>query len=213
MTSKGSDRLFELPTGVGGEPFEESNLRRRTSFQSRAARSGADFKAMTIARIREAGGTIERTDFEIGGFPIDALISGTNGRRFLVLARGTPEEYSQSGLRRTDTVEKTGYMAMQLARRQHLSILVITSDLPERSTKAGHYLAALSDDVVDVIGYRADFRGYQRLREHLHGAADAPHPDAPWRLPVGSNEASLFDDDAVLPGDAPRPALNDDKPR
>jgi hypothetical protein len=36
MTSDDSDRLFEVGPGEGGEPFEETGLRQRTDFQSRA---------------------------------------------------------------------------------------------------------------------------------------------------------------------------------
>lgn len=102
---------------------------------------------MAIARLTEAGAGIERVDFAVKGFPVDALIAGSNGRRFLILARGTPEEQRFSGLRRTDTVQKVGYVAMQLARRQALPILLFTSDLPAVSTKTARYLAALSEDV------------------------------------------------------------------
>ena len=180
MTNKGSDGLFKLPPNAGAEPFEESDLKRRTNFQSRAARSGADFKMMAIARLRDAGAEIERTDFEIDDLPVDTQVRGPNGRQFLVFARGTPAEHNQSGLRRTDTVEKMGFMAMQLARRQALPILVITSDIPARTTKAGIYLAALSEDVWDDIAFRGDLRGFQRLREHLSGPTDAAKPNAPW---------------------------------
>ena len=138
-----NDGLFELPAGDGGEPFEGSDLRRHTDFQSRAPRAGADFKSMAIARLREAGATIERLDFNVSRFPVDAEVYGSNGRRFLVLARGTPNEQDRGALRRTDTVEKVGFMAMQLHRCQTLPILLITSDLPKRSTKARHYLASL----------------------------------------------------------------------
>src|SRR5262249_20633088 len=113
MTTRGSDELFEFPTEAGGDAYEDPDLQRRTDFQSRGPRSGADFKAMAINRLRDAGSQIERLDFEIDGLPVDALIAGRNGRRFLVLARGTPAEGDQSGLRRTDTVEKMGFMAMQ----------------------------------------------------------------------------------------------------
>lgn len=37
MTNNRHDGLFELPAGAGGEPFEQSDLRRRTDFQSRLA--------------------------------------------------------------------------------------------------------------------------------------------------------------------------------
>ncbi len=206
-----NDGLFELPAGDGGEPFEESDLRRRTDFQSRAPRAGADFKSMAIARLREAGATIERLDFNLSGFPVDAEVYGSNGRRFLVLARGTPNEQDRGALRRTDTVEKVGFMAMQLHRCQDLAILLITSDLPRRSTKAGHYLASLSLDVWDVVSYRADFQGFRRLQRHLQGPVDDRTPAAPWRMPEGSPVPTLFDQLQETPEatDRRQPAGND----
>lgn len=193
MTSQGFDGLFEVAAGSGGAPFEEKDLRRRTDFQSRASRSGADFKAMAIGRLCSAGATITRVDFEIEGFPVDAEVCGTNGRRFLVLARGTPDEGPQSGVRRTDTIQKVGFSAMQLARRQELAILIVTSDLPPRSAKPGIYLASLSDDVFDVVSYRGDLRGFQRLQRHFAGPAAAVPPDAPWRAPEGLAQELLFE--------------------
>lgn len=182
MTSDGSNELFELPPDASGEPFEEVGLGGRANFQSRAPRAGADFKEMAVRRLREAGATIERLRFEIDGFPVDAQVSGRNHQQFLVLERGTPDEQDRGAFRRTDTVMKSGFMAMQLARRQDLPILLITSDLPRRSTKAGHYLASLSEVVWDVVSYRADLRGFQRLRAHLDGPIDADPPAAPWRM-------------------------------
>jgi hypothetical protein len=198
MTKKQRNGLVELSLEGAESPFEDPRLGERTNFQSRAPRAGADFKAMAISWLRSAGATIDRTDFEIDGFPVDAEISGSNGRRFLVLARGTPQEQKRGALRRTDTVEKMGFMAVQLARCQDLPILVIASDLPKRSTKAGIYLAALSDDVWDVVALRDDFRGFQRLRAHLHGPmAEAP-PPAPWRLGKAEQTPSLFDQPDAL---------------
>lgn len=205
MTMKNNGRsegLFELPADAGSDPFEERTLKSRTNFQSRAPRSGADFKAMALARTREAGAELERSRFDIDGLPVDALIRGPNGRRFLFLARGTPDEQKQSGLKRTDTVEKLGFMTMQLARRQELPVVVMTSDIPARKTKAGLYLACLSDDVWDVIGYRGDLRGFRRLQQHLNGPADARVPDAPWRRVLEPAEPQLF----PVAGDAPRNA-------
>lgn len=115
-----------------------------------------------------------------------------------VLSRGTPAEQKQSGLKRTDTVEKLGFRAMQLARRQPLPILVMTSDIPARKMKAGLYLASLSDDVWDVIGYRGDLRGFRRLQGHLSGPLDALLPDAPWRRPLESAAPQLFREDDEL---------------
>ena len=52
MANQEFDGLSEVAAGSGGGPFEEKDLRRRTDFQSRASRSGADFKAMALSRLR-----------------------------------------------------------------------------------------------------------------------------------------------------------------
>ena len=166
---------------------------------------------MAIARLKEAGATIEKVNFRIEGLPVDAQVSGSNGRPFLVLARGTPDEQDRGALRRTDTVEKAGFMVMQLSRRQALPIILITSDLPKRSTRAGHYLAALSDDLWDVVSYRADLKGFQRLRVHFTAPIEKVPPAAPWRAPekIGSptllNEIS--DADAHTHASQDRPTM------
>jgi len=210
MKNSGFDGLFEVPVGAGREPFEEPDLRGRADFQSRAPRSGADFKAMAIARLKEAGATIEKVNFRIQGFPVDAQVSGRNGRPFLVLARGTPDEQDRGALRRTDTVEKAGFMAMQLARRQALPIILITSDLPKRSTRAGHYLAALSNDLWDVVSYRADLKGFQRLRAHFTAPIEKVPPAAPWRAPEKINSPTLLNDVNVRTHASPdRPTIGD----
>jgi len=168
---------------------------------------------MAIARLKEAGAIIERTNFRIEGFPVDAQVSGSNGRPFLVLARGTPDEQDRSALRRTDTVEKAGFMAMQLARRQALPIILITSDLPKRSTRAGHYLAALSDDLWDVVSYRADLKGFQRLQAHFTAPIEKVPPAAPWRAPEKFSSPTLLseisDVDARTHSSPHRPILGD----
>jgi len=77
---------------------------------------------MAMKRLKDAGANIDQTNFRIQGFPVDAQVSGSNGRPFRILARGTPDEQDRGALRRTDTVEKVGFMAMQLARRQDIAI-------------------------------------------------------------------------------------------
>ena len=134
---------------------------------------------MAITRLKEAGATIEKTNFRIEGFPVDAQVSGSNGRTFLVLARETPDEQDRGALRRTDTVEKAGFMAMQLARRQARPIILITSDLPKRSTRAGQYLAALSDDslgrgVLSCRPQRIPTIARSLHSDHREGAAGRP---------------------------------------
>lgn len=211
MTSDESNRLFEVGAVVVGEPFEENGLRQRTDFQSRAPRAGADFKEMAIRRVTDAGATVERVDFEIDDIPVDAQVRGQNGRSFLVLARGTPYEHSQSGVRKTDTLEKAGFRAIQLARRQSLPILLITSDLPDRASKAGRYLAKLDVDVWDVVAFRADLRGFHRLRRTFAGSTEGP-PAAPWRTPLRTVEPTLFDGADEAPSGLAfgQSAVNDD---
>lgn len=147
---------------------------------------------MAIQRVTDAGATVERIDYEIDDIPVDAEVRGPNGRSFLVLARGTPDEHSQSGVRKTDTLEKVGLRAIQLARFQNLPILLITSDLRDRMSKAGRYLAKPDGDVWDVVAFRADLRGFHRLQWSFTGPADAP-PDAPWRAVIGTADLTLLD--------------------
>jgi hypothetical protein len=116
-------------------------------------------------------------------------------------------------LRRTDTVEKAGFMAMQLARCQALPIILITSDLPKRSTRAGLYLAALSDDLWDVVSYRADLKGFQRLQAHFTAPIENVPPAAPWRAPGKISSPTLFneisDADARAHSNPHRPTMDD----
>ena len=211
MTSNGSDRLFEVD-GDGAEPFEEDGLRRRTDFQSRAPRAGADFMEMAIRWLISSGAEIERLDFEIDDIPVDAQMRGSSGRTFLVIIRGTPYEHPQSGFRRTDTLEKAGFRAVHLARCQDLPVLLVTSDLPDRESKVGRYLAKLDGDVFDVVAYRADLRGFHRLRQALTGATDAASPRALWRAPIGTDEETLFEaEQAECAVESPRrQAVNSD---
>lgn len=192
MATHAPARLFEVAPGAGGEPFEDARLSDHAQFQASAARSGADFKALGIEYLQQAGATVERLNFEIAGFPVDALVCGANQRRFLILGRGTPDAKHRSGLRRHDTVLKVGFVSMQLKRRQELPILIVTSDLPPRDLKNGHYLAALSPDVWDVVAWRHDLAGFHRLQAAFAGPTDAVPPDAPWRAAMERSTPTLL---------------------
>lgn len=210
MTTR-RDKLFE----PSDDDSETAASEPQSGFQSRAPRAGADFKTMALRRVRQAGSEIVKTDFEIDGFPVDALVRGENGCEFLVLARGTPDDQARGGLRRTDTVLKLGFVAVQLARRQDLPILIVTSDIPEAGTQARRYLAALSDDVWDVVAHRADLRGFHRLQSHLRDAVPVAPGDAPWRFVVPPNAAG-DDRPSELPLDAdaesePEGGMTDDR--
>ena len=194
MKNSGFDGLFEVPVGAGQEPFEEPDLRRRANFQSRAPRAGADFKAMAIARLKEAGATIEKVNFRIEGFPVDAQVSGSNGRPFLVLARGTPDEQDRSALRRTDTVEKAGFMAMQLARRQPFrsfsSRRTFRNDQPGRATiwRRSLTISGTWCPIVPTSGDSNDCGLTSRRRSRTC------RPTAPWRAPEKISSPTLLNE-------------------
>jgi hypothetical protein len=171
-------RLAEAPQGA--EPYEDPDLGSSAEFQARSARSGAEFKQIALEFVRTAGGSMTRPSHEIDGYLVDAEITGSNGRRFLLLARGTPDEGKEAGLRRQDTIQKLGYCAGQIAHRQHTPLLIVTSDLPEIG-KPRLYLADMGGFVWDVVAWRGDLRGQRRLTKSLTGPLEAVPPDAPWR--------------------------------
>jgi len=175
-------RRFEVLRPGGVDPWEEEDLAARADFQALAVASGHEFKNTAIQFVRKAGAEPVEVSFTVDRIPVDARIRGQTGAEFLLLARGTPDEKRKSGLRKDDTVQKVGFNAMQLRGRQDIPILVVTSDLPRRASKAGHYLAMLADVVWDVVAIRDDFRGFQRLLQTFDGTITAP-PPAPWRDP------------------------------
>lgn len=172
---------FELFGNGTSGPWEEENIDRRADFQAVAVAGGHEYKAIAFTYLAAAGAVILRAAFRVGPFPVDAEIMGSSGHRFLVLVHGTPDSHAQSGLRRVDTLEKAGFIAMQLRRRQDLPILVLTSDLPDPGSRAAQYLAALSEDVWDVVATRGDLSNYRRLSRLLRLADLGAAPNAPWR--------------------------------
>ncbi|HEV2368758.1 MAG TPA: hypothetical protein VGR90_02720 [Acidimicrobiales bacterium] len=117
-------------------------------------------------------------------------MAGSNGRRFLVLARGTQDDTKTAGLRRLDTVQKLGFVATHLSLEQRLPILVVTSHLPSRGSTAGIQLAKLGPFVADVIATTGDFRGYRRLLALLRDRSEGTG-QAPWRDAVASKQLTL----------------------
>lgn len=172
------------------EPDEQNEGRSpdaATAGQSRAGRSGAEFKDIAVEWLRGLGGRVERLDFELDCYPVDAEVCGANGHHFLVLARGTPDNGTQAGLRRTDTIEKLGSRAWQIRKRSDLPLLVLTSDLPT-TPKPQIYLADQAELYWDVVAWRGDLRGCQRLHSALSDRVQTCSPDAPWRHRPGRHE-------------------------
>lgn len=177
--------LFDVsgdPDDPGWEsrPLLDDVVDSATAGQSRAGRSGAEFKLIARRLLVKAGAQMVRSAFEVDGYPVDDEVQGPNRQRFLVMSRGTPDDGDEPGLRRTDTIEKLGYRALQVRRRTDTPILVVTSHLPT-TRKARIYLADLSTDIWDVVAWPGDFPGFQRLHAALNGPVLTEPLDAPWR--------------------------------
>ncbi len=190
-------QLFEVPPAID-DPYE--NLPSvYAAFQALASAAGADFKDMAREWIVQAGGELEPGRLTFDSYPADGLIRGQNGARFVLLARGTPDDGPRAGLRRNDTVLKMGCRAMMIARRTELPILVVTSHLPDPASRAGKILADLHTDIFDVTATVGDLAGFQRFRRHL---TESPPPSDPlpsiWRTGVFA-QPELFDEE---PADA-----------
>jgi hypothetical protein len=184
-------KLFEVPSQADG-PYEDIPSA-YAAFQALASAAGADFKQMALEWIVRAGGELESDNLKFDNYPTDGLIRGQNGARFVLLARGTPDDGPRAGLRRNDTVLKMGCRALMIARRTDLPILVVTSHLPDVDSRAGRILADLHTDIFDVAATVGDLAGFRRFRRHL---TEAPAPVEPlpsvWRTEVFS-QPELFD--------------------
>lgn len=182
--------LFEVPA-AGEAPYEDLPVA-YASFQALASAAGADFKQMAREWIVQAGGVVEAENLKFDSYPADGLVRGANGARFVLLARGTPDDGPRAGLRRNDTMLKMGCRAMMIARRTDLPILVVTSHLPDPATRAGRILADLHDDIFDVAATVGDLAGFRRFHRHLT-ATPAPVEPLPsvWRAGVFS-QPDLF---------------------
>ncbi len=172
-----------LNEGEAEEAWEDEDLKHYSDFQARASAAGADFKEMALHYVIAAGAKVLKVRFHENQLPVDALVEGRNKKKYLVLSRGTPDTSPTSGLRRSDTVLKVGFVATHLALEQKLGILVITSHLPERSSASGDYLSKLGPYVTDVIATTGDLLGFQRLNRLIHGPSGASPFRMPWREP------------------------------
>ncbi len=183
--------LFEVPAVAAQTPYEDLPIT-YSDFQALASAAGADFKEMAREWIVQAGGVIEAGKLKFDSYPADGLVRGRNGARFVLLARGTPDDGHRSGLRRNDTVLKMGCRAIMIARRTDLPILVVTSHLPDPGSRAGRILSDLHSDIVDVAATAGDLAGFRRFRRHL---TEVPAPSDPlasvWRAGVFS-QPELF---------------------
>ncbi len=188
---------MRLVPPVRAEPYE-SLPDVDATFQGRAPREGAEFDELALAYLERAGATITQRGGKLAGISIDALVRGTNGKVFCVLAHGNLDDGRRPGLRRTDTVRKVGDSAFLLAQDRHAPpLLVLTSHLPAhggRSRQAAFLLSRHRRVIFDVVATTGDLAGFQRLGRYLTArpAPSLPEP-APWRY-VPDEQLQLGDD-------------------
>ena len=184
MTVKPEGRLFSLDESEIQEPYEGDLPWHVSPFQQRSVSEGAEFDEIAFSFVEQAGGELERVGGEADGIPIDGIIKGRNGSRFLLAAHGTIDSGPKAGLLRVDTVHKVGHRA-SLISSSGPPLIVLTSHLPAAGTKAAFYLARSGGDIFDVIATAGDLAGFHRLQRYLTEVPALATPlAAPWRAVV-----------------------------
>lgn len=176
--------LFSVPDDTPADEYEDLPPDPASESQARSTLHGKEFDALAFAFLEELGATIVERFVKVDGYPLDALIAGTNGRRFYVDARGTPDrtEHPKAGLRRQDTVLKFGFKAIRLHQRGlgH-PLILLTSHMPRPGSSSEFLLSELNDVVLDVVPIVGDWPGRQRLVTYLTTDAPIAPLPAPWR--------------------------------
>lgn len=169
------DEVPELFEDLPADPVSES--------QARSSLHGKEFDSLAFEFLEEMGATIIERYTRVGGYPLDALVEGANGRRYYVDARGTPDptDRPKAGLRRQDTVLKFGFKALRLQQRgcPH-PLLLLTSHMPKPGSSSEFLLSELSDSVFDIVPISGDLLGRRRL-QHYFGAEELVDQVVPWR--------------------------------
>ena len=193
--------LTPLPTPDDAELYEDLTGDDR-GFQARSPRVGIEFKHEARDWLVGANATFLRDHHRVGSYPVEGVICGANNRQFLVLAHGTLDDGDQAGLKRSDTVKKAGFDAIQIRRLRPLPILLLTSHLPSSNSVVAAQLADCARDIYDVMAISGDgsFADFQRLLRYLH---DDPFPGqlpAAWRSNPSTWTPELFDgEDEPIP--------------
>ena len=193
--------LYELDTDSAEhvEPFEELPEADPVSeSQARSSLHGREFDAEAFEYVEKCGATIVEAYIHVDGYPLDALIEGSNGARFYLDAHGTPDPTDRrtAGLRRQDTMLKFGCKALRLRDRKcRYPLLLVTSHLPKKGTSSSFLLTELNDALFDVVATVGDFAGQQRLRQYFTGPPPPEPLPAPWREVQLELDIRLEDDD------------------
>ena len=184
--------LFPVGPGDFGELFEDDLEPDPVSgSQARASRDGREFDLDAFEYLEKAGAVIVERYVRVDGFPLDALVEGTNGARFYVDAHGSPDRTPrpQAGMRRQDTMLKFGYKALYLAGQGLVPrLLLVTSHMPAPTDSAGRILRDLAkaSALRDAVAVTDDFAGFQRLVRYFKAVPAPERPLwAPWRQKGG----------------------------
>lgn len=183
--------LNPAPISTSPEPYEDIPNAAEAG-QARAATVGAEFKHRAMDYLGQAGAQVVRGPHKVGSYNVEAVVCGTNGQRFLVLAHGVLDDDDRAGLKRTDTLKKAGFDAVMIRRLRDLPILLVTSHLPDKGAAAAQ-LADCAGFIFDVIATYDDFAGYQRLQRYLHEEPFPGQLDASWRDNPSQWTPELFD--------------------
>ncbi len=159
--------------------------------QARAVAVGQEFKHLARDLLTTVGASFQDDGTGYGPYAPLGSVCGENGQLMIVLAHGVLDDSPRAGLRRTDTVRKTGFDAVQLKRQFGLPVLIVTSHLPDSGSPSS-LLADCGPDVLDVVATNEDFAGMLRLEQYLH-ASPFPGPlPAPWRTHTRAVQPTLF---------------------
>lgn len=178
-------------------PYEEiDDADAAAAGQARAVAVGQEFKHIARDMLFGLGATFHDDGSGYGSYTPLGSMCGRNGQVIIVLAHGVLDDSPRAGLRRTDTIKKAGFDALQLRRQFGLPVLVVTSHLPD-SGAAASQLADCGPDVLDVVATNEDFAGIRRLERYLHTTPFPGPLPAPWREPNRSVQPSLFSESST----------------
>ena len=187
-------------SAISRVPFEQLPVP-DAHFQSRARREGTEFDAIAVEFIERAGARVVQGRHHIGAYPVDAEILSANGRRLIVVAHGQLDDTGrQPGLRRTDTMAKLAWRAVNLHRMGAPPLVAVTSHFPTAGSTCSRQLADLHTIcgawLIDVVTTVGDLAGFQRLHWFFTTEPAPQHPRfGLWRsgCDAAAAQSELFD--------------------
>lgn len=126
---------------------------------------------------------------------VDAMITTSNGDRYLAVAEGAIAASPTAGFRDPNLVEQVLARCYGLCYESDLPVIVITSHLPSEGTQSSRLLAQagrhLGARLCDVVATNSDFNGARRMQRHFSGAVVSPE-ELPWRRVRMARRVELF---------------------